>query len=386
MKKRVAVLGSTGSIGTQTLQVIDNHNSLFEVELLTAFNNSTLLIEQALQYRPNVVVIGNPNLYSTVRDALEKTDIKVYAGKDAINQVVEMDTIDTVVIGIAGIDAIEPIIRSLQNNKKIALANKESIVAAGSIIMEEAVKSSGQIIPIDSEHSAIFQCLMGEVGNAISKIVLTASGGPFLNANISDIRSAGTKEALNHPNWNMGDKISIDSATLMNKGLEAIEAHWLFDIPADKIDVLIHPQSIIHSLVYFVDGSVKTQLSYPDMKIPIQFALGYPNRMKSGLPELDLLEKSELKFMPPDVKKFRNLALAFKALKSGGNMPCILNAANDIAVKAFMEEKINLLDIPNIIEKSMDSIPLIKTPSLQDYFQTDIVAREITLEIINNSR
>lgn len=386
MKKRVAVLGSTGSIGTQTLQVIDNHNSLFEVELLTAFNNSTLLIEQALQYRPNVVVIGNSNLYSTVRDALEKTDIKVYAGKDAINQVVEMDTIDTVVIGIAGIDAIEPIIRSLQNNKKIALANKESIVVAGSIIMEEAVKSSGQIIPIDSEHSAIFQCLMGEVGNAISKIVLTASGGPFLNANISDIRSAGTKEALNHPNWNMGDKISIDSATLMNKGLEAIEAHWLFDIPADKIDVLIHPQSIIHSLVYFVDGSVKTQLSYPDMKIPIQFALGYPNRMKSGLPELDLLEKSELKFMPPDVKKFRNLALAFKALKSGGNMPCILNAANDIAVKAFMEEKINLLDIPNIIEKSMDSIPLIKTPSLQDYFQTDIVAREITLEIINNSR
>lgn len=386
MKKRVAVLGSTGSIGTQTLQVIDNHNSLFEVELLTAFNNCTLLIEQALQYRPNVVVIGNSNLYSTVRDALEKTDIKVYAGKDAINQVVEMDTIDTVVIGIAGIDAIEPIIRSLQNNKKIALANKESIVVAGSIIMEEAVKSSGQIIPIDSEHSAIFQCLMGEVGNAISKIVLTASGGPFLNANISDIRSAGTKEALNHPNWNMGDKISIDSATLMNKGLEAIEAHWLFDIPADKIDVLIHPQSIIHSLVYFVDGSVKTQLSYPDMKIPIQFALGYPNRMKSGLPELDLLEKSELKFMPPDVKKFRNLALAFKALKSGGNMPCILNAANDIAVKAFMEEKINLLDIPNIIEKSMDSIPLIKTPSLQDYFQTDIVAREITLEIINNSR
>lgn len=386
MKKRVAVLGSTGSIGTQTLQVIDNHNSLFEVELLTAFNNCTLLIEQALQYRPNVVVIGNSNLYSTVRDALEKTDIKVYAGKDAINQVVEMDTIDTVVIGIAGIDAIEPIIRSLQNNKKIALANKESIVVAGSIIIEEAVKSSGQIIPIDSEHSAIFQCLMGEVGNAISKIVLTASGGPFLNANISDIRSAGTKEALNHPNWNMGDKISIDSATLMNKGLEAIEAHWLFDIPADKIDVLIHPQSIIHSLVYFVDGSVKTQLSYPDMKIPIQFALGYPNRMKSGLPELDLLEKSELKFMPPDVKKFRNLALAFKALKSGGNMPCILNAANDVAVKAFMEEKINLLDIPNIIEKSMDSIPLIKTPSLQDYFQTDIVAREITLEIINNSR
>jgi 1-deoxy-D-xylulose-5-phosphate reductoisomerase len=386
MKKRVAVLGSTGSIGTQTLQVIDKHNSLFEVELLTAFNNCTLLIEQALQYRPNVVVIGNSNLYSTVRDALEKTDIKVYAGKDAINQVVEMDTIDTVVIGIAGIDAIEPIIRSLQNNKKIALANKESIVVAGSIIIEEAVKSSGQIIPIDSEHSAIFQCLMGEVGNAISKIVLTASGGPFLNANISDIRSAGTKEALNHPNWNMGNKISIDSATLMNKGLEAIEAHWLFDIPADKIDVLIHPQSIIHSLVYFVDGSVKTQLSYPDMKIPIQFALGYPNRMKSGLPELDLLEKSELKFMPPDVKKFRNLALAFKALKSGGNMPCILNAANDIAVKAFMEEKINLLDIPNIIEKSMDSIPLIKTPSLQDYFQTDIVAREITLEIINNSR
>ena len=386
MKKRVAVLGSTGSIGTQTLQVIDSHNDLFEVELLTAFNNSKLLIEQAIQYEPNVVVIGNPDHYSTVRDALENTDIKVYAGKDAINQVVEMDTIDTVVIGIAGIDAIEPIIRSLQNNKKIALANKESIVAAGSIIMEEAVKSSGQIIPIDSEHSAIFQCLMGEVGNAISKIVLTASGGPFLNANISDIRSARTKDALKHPNWNMGDKISVDSATLMNKGLEAIEAHWLFDIPADKIEVLIHPQSIIHSLVYFVDGSIKTQLSYPDMRIPIQFALSYPNRIKSSLPELDLLKKSELKFMLPDVKKFRNLALAFKALESGGNMPCILNAANDIAVRAFMDKRISLLDIPEIVEKSMQNITLIKKPSLQDYFQTDMIAREKTIEIINNLR
>ncbi|MCP4909398.1 MAG: 1-deoxy-D-xylulose-5-phosphate reductoisomerase [Bacteroidetes bacterium] len=386
MKKRVAVLGSTGSIGTQTLQVIDSHNDLFEVELLTAFNNSKLLIEQAIQYEPNVVVIGNPDHYSTVRDALENTDIKVYAGKDAINQVVEMDTIDTVVIGIIGIDAIEPIIRSLQNNKKIALANKESIVVAGSIIKEEAVKSSGQIIPIDSEHSAIFQCLMGEVGNTISKIVLTASGGPFLDVNISDIRSVGPEDALKHPNWNMGDKISVDSATLMNKGLEAIEAHWLFDIPADKIEVLIHPQSIIHSLVYFVDGSIKTQLSYPDMRIPIQFALSYPNRIKSSLPELDLLKKSELKFMLPDVKKFRNLALAFKALESGGNMPCILNAANDIAVRAFMDKRISLLDIPEIVEKSMQNITLIKKPSLQDYFQTDMIAREKTIEIINNLR
>ncbi|MBT3175066.1 MAG: 1-deoxy-D-xylulose-5-phosphate reductoisomerase [Lentimicrobiaceae bacterium] len=386
MKKRVAVLGSTGSIGTQTLQVIDSHNDLFEVELLTAFNNSKLLIEQAIQYEPNVVVIGNPDHYSTVRDALENTDIKVYAGKDAINQVVEMDTIDTVVIGIIGIDAIEPIIRSLQNNKKIALANKESIVVAGSIIKEEAVKSSGQIIPIDSEHSAIFQCLMGEVGNTISKIVLTASGGPFLDVNISDIRSVGPEDALKHPNWNMGDKISVDSATLMNKGLEAIEAHWLFNIPADKIEVLIHPQSIIHSLVYFVDGSIKTQLSYPDMRIPIQFALSYPNRIKSSLPELDLLKKSELKFMLPDVKKFRNLALAFKALESGGNMPCILNAANDIAVRAFMDKRISLLDIPEIVEKSMQNITLIKKPSLQDYFQTDMIAREKTIEIINNLR
>ena len=386
MKKRVAVLGSTGSIGTQTLQVIDSHNDLFEVELLTAFNNSKLLIEQAIQYEPNVVVIGNPDHYSTVRDALENTDIKVYAGKDAINQVVEMDTIDTVVIGIIGIDAIEPIIRSLQNNKKIALANKESIVVAGSIIKEEAVKSSGQIIPIDSEHSAIFQCLMGEVGNTISKIVLTASGGPFLDVNISDIRSVGPEDALKHPNWNMGDKISVDSATLMNKGLEAIEAHWLFDIPADKIEVLIHPQSIIHSLVYFVDGSIKTQLSYPDMRIPIQFALSYPNRIKSSLPELDLLKKSELKFILPDVKKFLNLALAFKALESGGNMPCILNAANDIAVRAFMDKRISLLDIPEIVEKSMQNITLIKKPSLQDYFQTDMIAREKTIEIINNLR
>ncbi len=382
MKKRVAILGSTGSIGTQALSVIDEQYELFTVEVLSANSNSKLLINQAIKYLPNVVVIGNKDFYPVVRDALESYDIKVYAGEDAISQVMEMDTIDIALIGIVGIHALNPILSALKNKKKIALANKESLVVAGELISKTAVKYGGQIIPVDSEHSAIFQCLMGELDNPIDKIVLTASGGPFLDKSIDYIKNVTPNQALNHPTWNMGNKVSVDSATLMNKGLEAIEAHWLFDINPNQIEVIIHPQSIIHSLVYFTDRSVKTQLSFPDMRIPIQFALTYPHRVKSSFQSLDLLQTGTLNFLPPDVKKFRNLALAFKALEMGGNMPCILNAANDVAVQAFLDEKIGLLQISDIVEESMNLIPRIELPTLSDYFETDIQTRKKAIELI----
>ncbi|NQU32963.1 MAG: 1-deoxy-D-xylulose-5-phosphate reductoisomerase [Bacteroidetes bacterium] len=382
MKKRVAILGSTGSIGTQALSVIDEQYELFTVEVLTANNNSKLLINQAIKYLPNVVVIGNKGHYPVVRDALESYDIKVYAGEDAISQVMEMDTIDIALIGIVGIHALKPILSALKNKKKIALANKESLVVAGELISKTAVEYGGQIIPVDSEHSAIFQCLMGELDNPIDKIVLTASGGPFLNKSIDYIKNVTRCQALNHPTWKMGKKVSVDSATLMNKGMEAIEARWLFDINPNQIEVIIHPQSIIHSLVYFTDRSVKTQLSFPDMRIPIQFALTYPHRVKNSFQSLDLLQTGTLNFLPPDVKKFRNLALAFKALEMGGNMPCILNAANDVAVQAFLDEKIGLLQISDIVEESMTLIPRIELPTLSDYFETDIQTRKKAIELI----
>ncbi len=382
MKKRVAILGSTGSIGTQTLNVIDGQSDKFEVEVLSAYNSSERLIKQAIKYVPNVVVIGNPKHYAEVRDALDPLDIKVYSGEDAINQIMEMDTIDIVMIGIIGIKAIKPILAALENKKRIALANKESIVVAGELITKSVMDNVGQLIPVDSEHSAIFQCLMGESDNAIEKIVLTASGGPFHNMDSDYLSRATVKEALAHPNWDMGNKVSIDSATLMNKGLEAIEAHWFFNVPAENIEVLIHPESIVHSLVYFTDGSIKTQMSYPDMRIPIQFALSYPRRYKATFPELDLLKTGSLNFLSPDVKKFRNLALAFKALKEGGNMPCILNAANDVAVQAFLENKINLQQIPDIVEESMTLMPHIKKPVLSDYFETDTLTKQKALELI----
>ncbi len=382
MKKRVAVIGSTGSIGTQTLKVIDEQSDSLSVEVLTANNNYELLINQAIKYLPNVAIIGNVDHYPLVRDSLEDFDIKVYAGHDAINQIVEMETIDIVMIGIVGIQAIKPILNSLKHKKPIALANKESIVVAGDLIQKTAIENNGLIIPIDSEHSAIFQCLMGELDNPVDKIVLTASGGPFFSSSYEKIKNATPHEALMHPNWNMGKKVSIDSATLMNKGLEAIEAHWLFNIPPNKINVIIHPESIIHSLVYFSDGSVKTQLSFPDMRIPIQFALTYPHRLPAKFPALDLIKTSTLNFISPDVKKFRNLALAFKALNTGGNMPCILNAANDVAVQAFLNSKISLLQISDIVEKCMNIIPAIQKPALSDYFETDLYTREKAAELI----
>ena len=382
MKKRVALLGSTGSIGTQTLSVLDENPDLFSTEVLTAYNNFELLIKQAIKHKPNVVVIGNAEHYSIIRDALESYDIKVYAGEEAICQVLEMDTIDITLIGIVGLKALNPILTALKNKKKIALANKESLVVAGDLISKTAIEFGGQIIPVDSEHSAIFQCLMGELDNPIEKLVLTASGGPFLEKSLDYMSKVTPEEALVHPNWKMGKKVTIDSATLMNKGLEIIEAHWLFNINPSQIEIIIHPQSIIHSLVYFTDGSVKTQLSFPDMRIPIQFALTYPQRVSNSFPSLDLLQTSALNFISPDVKKFRNLALAFKALEIGGNMPCILNAANDVAVQAFLQNEIGFLQISEIVDESMNLIPRIKNPVLSDYFETDILTKEKAKELI----
>ncbi len=385
MKKRIAILGSTGSVGTQTLSVINEQHEFLSAEVLTAYNNAELLIKQAIKFLPNVVVIGNSKHYTKVSDALSNYDIKVYAGEDAICQVMEMDTIDIVLMGIVGFGALKPILAALDNKKRIALANKESLVVAGEIISKAAIDNNTQIIPVDSEHSAIFQCLMGEFDNPIEKVVLTASGGPFRDKDISYLKDVTPIEALNHPNWKMGKKVSIDSATLMNKGLEAIEAHWLFNIPPANIEIIIHPQSVIHSLVYFKDKSVKTLLSFPDMRIPIQFALSYPQRLPSSFPDLDLLKIKTLNFESPDVKKFRNLALAFKAMEIGGNMPCILNAANDVAVNAFLNEKIGFQQITDIIEKSMHMIPLINKPILSDYIETDKITRIKTNELLVKS-
>ncbi|RLD74561.1 MAG: 1-deoxy-D-xylulose-5-phosphate reductoisomerase [Bacteroidetes bacterium] len=385
MKKRIAILGSTGSVGTQTLSVIDEQHEFLSAEVLTANNNTELLIKQAIKYLPNVVVIGNSKHYTVVSDALSNYDIKVYAGEDAICQIMEMDTIDIVLMGIVGFGALKPILAALENKKKIALANKESLVVAGEIISKAAIYNNTQIIPVDSEHSAIFQCLMGEFDNPIEKIVLTASGGPFREKDISYLKNVTPTEALNHPNWKMGKRVSIDSATLMNKGLEAIEAHWLFNIPPANIEIIIHPQSVIHSLVYFKDKSVKTLLSFPDMRIPIQFALSYPQRLPSTFPDLDLLKINTLNFERPDVKKFRNLALAFKAMEIGGNMPCILNAANDVAVSAFLNKKIGFQQITDVIEKSMHMIPLINKPVLTDYIETDNLTRIKANELIAES-
>ncbi len=386
MRKRIAILGSTGSVGTQALNVIYEQNDYFSVEVLTAFNNADLLILQAIKFLPNVVVIGNKSLYTKVNNALSNYDIKVYAGQDAISQILEMTTIDIVLIGIVGIAALKPVLAAIYNKKKIALANKESLVVAGEIISKAAIENGAQIIPIDSEHSAIFQCLMGEIDNPVEKIVLTASGGPFLKKDISHLKYVTPKEALNHPTWKMGKKISIDSATLMNKGLEAIEAHWLFNIPSSNIEIIIHPQNIIRSLVYFSDKSVKTLLSIADMRIPIQFALSYPQRLSSSIPNLDLVKVNTLNFESPDVKKFRNLALAFKAMEIGGNMPCILNAANDIAVKAFLDKKIGFHQIPDIIERSMQFIPIISNPALDSYFETDKITRLKAIELVKSER
>lgn len=382
MKKKIAVFGSTGSIGVQTLEVVQQQPEHFEVEVLTAHENADLLIRQAKAFQPNAVVIGNEDQYKTVSQALDSLDIKVYAGSAALEQVTDMESIDLVVMAIVGFDALKPLLAALKNKKPAALANKESMVAAGDWIKKTALENKTPVIPVDSEPSAIFQCLAGEFDNPVEKVILTASGGPFMGKEPDHLHHVSPEEAVNHPVWNMGNKTSIDSAGLMNKGLEAIEIKWLFDLKPEQIEILIHPQSVVHSLVYFADGSVKAQLAATDMKIPIQYALSYPERYPNKLERLDLSLIGGLNFSKPDMKKFRNLALAFDALKKGGNIPCILNAANELAVQAFLNKQIGFMQIPEIVEHCMETLPFIQAPVLEDYFQTDALSREKAGEYI----
>jgi len=385
LKKRIAILGSTGSIGKQALEVLAAHPDRFELEVLTAQKNTDLLINQAIEFKPNFVVIGNKDLYSIVSDALFSYNIKVFAGEESISQIVEMDSVDIVLVALVGFAGLKPTIAAVEAGKRIALANKESLVVAGELITKLVVEKRVSLIPVDSEHSAIFQCLSGENPDEIEKIYLTASGGPFRGKPFDEIKNVTVAQALKHPNWNMGDKITIDSASMMNKGLEVIEAKWLFGLDPAQIDVIIHPQSIVHSIVQFHDGSMKAQMGLPDMRLPIQHALGYPDRLKSNFPRFDFLNYKELTFEKPDIKIFRNLALAFEALEKGGNMPCILNAANEIAVDAFLKNKIGFTIMPDIIEKCMESVHFVKKPTLDDYFLTDEAARIKTTEILNDN-
>ena len=370
-KTGVAILGSTGSIGTQALQVINEHADLFSVEVLTANNNADLLIEQAKKYKPNHVVIGNENKYSFVNESLKNTEVKVFCGENSLCDVVEMDSVDVVLTALVGYSGLKPTIQAIKSRKKIALANKETLVVAGDLIQRLCLESGSKIYPVDSEHSAIFQCLVGEQNNPIEKIYLTASGGPFFGKQKKELEKITPKQALKHPNWDMGAKITIDSATLMNKGLEVIEAKWLFDLQFDQIDVVVHQQSIIHSAVQFEDGSIKAQLGLPDMKLPIQYALGYPKRLKNTFERFDFMKFKNLTFEKPDVKVFKNLELAFRAIKKGGNMPCILNAANEVAVSAFLNNKIGFLNMSDLIVSCMEKINFVANPTIEDYVYTD---------------
>jgi len=374
-KKHIAILGSTGSIGTQALDVIRKNQDRFVVEVLTAENNADLLIEQAVKFKPNTVVIGNEALYDKVNNALSAFSVKVYCGAKSIASVVEMESIDMVLTALVGYAGLIPTINAIKAGKHIALANKETLVVAGELVTDLARKHRVGILPVDSEHSAIFQCLTGEHINPIEKIILTASGGPFRGKKRAEIEHVTKEQALKHPNWSMGAKITIDSASLMNKGLEVIEAKWLFGLEADEIDVIIHPQSIIHSMVQFKDGSIKAQMGLPDMRIPIQYALTYPERIESDFRRFDFNQFASLTFEAPDTETFPNLALAFKALKKKGNMPCILNAANEIAVEKFLKDEISFPEMSVLIEECMAKVPYIAIPSLDDYIRTDSETR-----------
>jgi len=382
IKKRIAIFGSTGSIGTQALEVIDAHSDLFEVEILTAQTNEKLLIEQALKFTPNAVVIGDERKYKTVKDALEPKDIKVFAGENALEEVANFDTYDMMLAAIVGFAGLKPTLMAVENGKAIALANKETLVVAGDIVMQLAVEKRVPIIPVDSEHSAIFQCLVGETRNKIDKIILTASGGPFLGKKPNFLVNVKRDHALQHPNWKMGAKISVDSATLMNKGLEMIEAKWLFNLTPSQIEVIIHPQSFVHSMVQFEDGSIKAQMGLPDMKLPIQYALTFPNRVANNNPRANFKKIPVLAFEEPDYKTFRNLSLAISALEKGGNAPCVLNAANEIAVWAFLNNRIGFLDITAVVEKCLQKINYIEKPNLSDYFETDGEARNFAASLV----
>jgi 1-deoxy-D-xylulose-5-phosphate reductoisomerase len=380
--KRIALFGSTGSIGTQALEVIAQHPDKFSAEILTCNGNDDLLIEQALRFQPNIVVVAENEKYNKVKEALAKTDIKIFVGEKALEEVASMDCYDLMLAAIVGYAGLKPTLNAIHAGKAIALANKETLVVAGDIIMKTAVEKRVPVIPVDSEHSAIFQCLIGEMRNPIEKIILTASGGPFLGRKTNYLVNVKREHALQHPNWNMGVKISIDSATLMNKGLEMIEAKWLFNLQPEQIEVLVHPQSIIHSMVQFRDGSIKAQMGLPDMKLPIQYALAFPRRIANDFPRLDFRKAKELTFEEPDLKTFRNLTLAMEALNKGGNLPCVLNAANEIAVYAFLRNRIGFLDMTDVIERTMQKVSFIREPSLDDYFESDGEARHYAADLI----
>jgi 1-deoxy-D-xylulose-5-phosphate reductoisomerase len=382
-QKRIAIFGSTGSIGTQALDVIAANKELFSAEVLTAQTNDELLIKQALEFSPNIVVIGDDNKYLKVKEALAGTEIKVFAGEKALEEVAALDCYDMMLAAIVGYAGLRPTLQAVNLGKAIALANKETLVVAGEIVMQQAMEKGAAIIPVDSEHSAIFQCLVGESNNQISKIILTASGGPFLGKKPNFLVNVKRDHALQHPNWTMGAKITIDSATLMNKGLEMIEAKWLFNLTPEQIQVVIHPQSIIHSMVQFEDGSLKAQMGLPDMKLPIQYAMAFPKRIVNDFPRYDFKKPHSLSFEEPDLKTFRNLAIAIEALNKGGNMPCILNAANEIAVYAFLKNRIGFLDMTEVVEQTMQKISFIEKPNLLEYFETDGEARNFAASLIH---
>jgi len=377
MQKQVAILGSTGSIGTQTLEVIEKNPDHFKLEILTARNNADVLIAQSRKFLPNHVVISNEDKYHYVSRELSDLPVKVYAGTDALEQIVEMDSVDIIMSALVGFSGLQPTLKAIRAGKDIALANKETLVVGGDLVTKAAIENKVNIYPVDSEHSAIFQCIVGEEMNPIEKIILTASGGPFLGKDREYLQNVTREEALKHPNWCMGDKVTIDSASLMNKGLEVIEARWLFGLKPEQIEVIIHPQSIIHSLVQFEDGSLKAQLGIPDMRLPIQYALGFPERLKSDLERFSFSAYPNLTFQSPDIEIFPNLSLAYWALDKGGNIPCIMNAANEVAVNAFLGGKLGFMDMSGVIEKTMNSVAFIATPNLNDYVETDSEARKI---------
>lgn len=381
-RKRIALFGSTGSIGTQALQVIDDHPDLFQAEILTAGNNADLLIQQAIKYQPDTVVIAQENLYTKVKEALSSYPIKVFAGTKALEQVAAFDTIDIVLIALVGYSGLMPTLRAIEGGKTIALANKECLVVAGNILIDAAIRHNAKIIPVDSEHSAIFQCLAGEYSN-IHKILLTASGGPFLHTPVNEMANITKQQALKHPRWDMGAKITIDSSTMMNKGFEVIEARWLFGVPASKIEVVIHPESIIHSMVQFEDGSIKAQMGEPCMKMPIQYAFTFPERKKGNVPQFNFKSYPTFSFYQPDMQKFPCLKLAYEALEVGGNAPCILNAANEIAVEAFLQERIKYSEISRLIEDTLAKASFLRDPKLEDYQQSNAEARQITMNLVH---
>ncbi|MEM6628706.1 MAG: 1-deoxy-D-xylulose-5-phosphate reductoisomerase [Bacteroidota bacterium] len=376
----IAILGSTGSIGTQALEVIDQQPDRFGVAVLTANNRAELLVEQALRYKPESVVIGNPDHYEFVHSQLDSAGIAVHTGRDALDEVVTLASVDMVLTALVGFSGLRPTLAAIRAKKPIALANKETLVVAGELVMKEAKTHQVPIIPVDSEHSALFQCMVGESYQSIEKLILTASGGPFRGFSYKDLQSVSPQQALKHPNWEMGSKITIDSASMMNKGLEVIEAYWLFQIPANRIEVIVHPQSIIHSIVQFEDGSMKAQMGLPDMRLPIQYALAFPQRLPNTFPRFEFLKYPSLTFEQVDTGVFKNLALAFEALNRGGNMPCVLNAANEVTNQLFREGQISFTDMAKINEAAMEQLPFLKHPQLEDFLETDSQTRKWVLE------